>query len=71
MYWPEVWKRVIAINVPALFVPVITTVKSFATNSERDKIVPFGSNKAEWQPYVLNFFDPEQLPPRYGGTRAN
>ncbi|XP_035700722.1 SEC14-like protein 2 [Folsomia candida] len=57
------------INSPSLFSPVMSAMRPLMSQDTNEIMDNYGDEN-EWKPLLLDWVDPEQLPPSYGGTKG-
>lgn len=54
---------------PTIFEVVLSIVKPALPKELQQSIVLFGTNKRDWQKYLAEIADEDQLPFEFGGTK--
>ncbi|ODN06055.1 SEC14-like protein 2 [Orchesella cincta] len=68
-HFPGLTDKIVIFNAPATIQAVRPIVRGAISGRTRGNIHLFGTNKAEWQKYLLEFIDAEQLTEDFGGKR--
>ncbi|ODM93185.1 SEC14-like protein 2 [Orchesella cincta] len=68
-HFPGLTDRIVIFNAPQTLQTLRPLVRSAISGHTRRHLKLFGTNKAEWQKYLLEFIDKDQLTEDFGGTR--
>ncbi|CAL8109311.1 unnamed protein product [Orchesella dallaii] len=68
-HFPGLTDKIVIFNAPATIQAVRPIVRGAISSRTRGNIHLYGTNKAEWQKYLLQFIDAEQLTEDFGGKR--
>jgi len=69
-HFPGMTDKIVVFNAPASIQAIRPVVRSALSSRTRGNIQVIGTNKPEWQQYLLKFIDSEQLTEDFGGTRV-
>ncbi|CAL8068098.1 unnamed protein product [Orchesella dallaii] len=67
-HFPWLTDKIVIINAPPNIQAILQALRSAITDRTRRQIKIFGTDKNEWQKYLLSFIDKDQLTEDFGGT---